>query len=87
MKSIKVSEEHHAELVAYAAYLTFDAGEKRGLDDAVGHLLEKSFFGVYQHSSKHCARCNKEMDFDTWMQGGQGYCKECFDIVCKEASG
>ena len=48
MKTIKVSDQAHAKLVAYAAYLTLETKILTSLGDAVDHLLENMSTKLYQ---------------------------------------
>ena len=41
MKTVRVSEKAHRELVAQAAYLTLSQGKKATLSDALEFLLQK----------------------------------------------
>jgi len=43
MKSVKVEDEVHANLVAFAAYLTMQVKKKVTLSNAIEHLLENVF--------------------------------------------
>lgn len=41
MKTIRVSEETHAGLLAVSAYLTLETKRKASLEDAIKHLLDQ----------------------------------------------
>ena len=52
MKTVRISEETHGKLVAYAAYLTLEREAKQSLDDAIAQLLDTAASSRYQEILK-----------------------------------
>lgn len=48
MKTIRVSDQAHSKIVAYAAYLTLENKTQVNLSQAIDHLLENMSAKVYK---------------------------------------
>jgi len=52
MKTVRISEDTHSKLVAYAAYLTLEQKKQKSLNDAIEHLLDEASSTRYKKEWK-----------------------------------